>query len=280
VTSIDASPGGPELGAPPSAPAAPPPAAPPVAAVAVLLRRARGVLSSLLVGPVNEMLLILVASAVYFGVRFITESGHEAAVDNAQLVIGFERLWGLDVEAELQNWALQHDWLMVIVNWVYMWAHWPLLAGTMIWLHRTRPDVYRRMRNTILLSGAVGLVIFAAFPVAPPRLLGTGFVDTITQNSSSYRVLQPPSLTNKYAAVPSFHVGWNFMVCTFIWRNGTRDLVRIAAAVTPVMMFVSVVLTANHYLVDGIIGIALVGAALAVVNRGERWWWSRGDVLI
>ena len=144
MTSIHASPGGPELGAPPPAPAAPPPPAPPVPAVAMLFRRARRVLSSLLVGPVNEMLLILVASAVYFGVRFITESGHEAAVDNAQLVIAFERILGLDVEAELQKWALQHDWLMVIVNWVYMWAHWPLLAGTMIWLHRTRAGSRRR----------------------------------------------------------------------------------------------------------------------------------------
>lgn len=37
------------------------------------------------------------------------------------------------------------------------------------------------------MSGAIGLVIFAAYPVAPPRLIGMGFNDTVTTFSQAYK---------------------------------------------------------------------------------------------
>jgi hypothetical protein len=58
----------------------------------------------------------------------------------------------------------------------------------------------------------MGLCVYTTYPVAPPRLAGMGFVDTITEQSSSYRVLQPPAFVNQYAAMPSLHVGWDLLV--------------------------------------------------------------------
>ena len=88
-----------------------------------------------------------------------------------------------------------------------------LVAVTLLVLYLHRRPIYLRLRNAMFISGAAGLVVFATYPVAPPRLLDGGpFVDTVTTWSNSYRVLQPPSLVNKYAAVPSLHVGWNLLV--------------------------------------------------------------------
>jgi hypothetical protein len=156
------------------------------------------------------------------------------------------------------------------VNWIYIWGHWPAIAGVLVWLHRTRRDAYRLMRNAIFVSGAIGLVIFAAYPVAPPRLSGLGFVDTVTEHSNSYRVLQPPALANKYAAVPSLHVGWNLLVGVFLWRHGRRHLVRALGLASPVMMFAAVVLTANHYVIDGLLGLAVAASGLAIAGQRAR----------
>ncbi len=63
-----------------------------------------------------------------------------------------------------------------------------------------------------MISGAVGMVIFATCPVAPPRMVDAGLVDTVTEHSSAYRLLEPPALVNQYAAMPSLPAGWDLLV--------------------------------------------------------------------
>ena len=47
----------------------------------------------------------------------------------------------------------------------------------------------------------------------------------MTLHSHSYRVLQPPGLVNKYAAMPSLHVGWNLLagICLVARRPVGRE---------------------------------------------------------
>ena len=45
--------------------------------------------------------------------------------------------------------------------------------------NRSRP-IYERLRNTILATWLLSIPVYAAFPVAPPRLADVGLVDTIT----------------------------------------------------------------------------------------------------
>jgi len=92
-----------------------------------------------------------------------------------------------------------------------------------------------------------------------------GLIDTIAERSSMYRVLQPPQLTNQYAAVPSLHVGWNLLIGIALFRGSSRFAVRLLGIASPGIMFVAVLVTANHYLVDTVAGasVALIGLALA-----------------
>jgi hypothetical protein len=72
--------------------------------------------------------------------------------------------------------------------------------------------VFRRLRDAMAVSGAMGVCVYVSYPVAPPRLARLGMTDTITEQSQAYRVLQPPAFINQYAAMPSLHVGWNLLL--------------------------------------------------------------------
>lgn len=208
--------------------------------------------------------LITVAALLYFGVRYATTGSRGAAVQNARRILDVEALLGIDIEQSVQAAVVGSDAVITASNWIYMWAHWPVIVGTFAWLYFRAPTDYARFRNALFVSGAVGLLVFAIFPVAPPRLLHDGFVDTITEWSTSYRVLQPPSLINEYAAVPSFHVGWNVLAAFFLWRNLPRRLFRPLALVSPIAMALAVVLTANHYVFDAVAGVAVASLGLWV----------------
>ncbi len=204
----------------------------------------------------------LIGSAVlfYFAVRGLTEGSEATAIENGLWILEQERAVGIDVERSVQGWTDSHLFT-TLVNWIYIWCHWPVIVGSLLWLHHSRIDGFLLLRNAMFISGAIGLVIFVTLPVAPPRLLGQGFIDTVTENSTSYRVLQPPGLVNKYAAMPSLHVGWNVLVGVVLYRTSRVPAVRVFAVVSPLLMAFAVVATANHYVVDGVVGtiISLIG---------------------
>jgi membrane-associated phospholipid phosphatase len=97
-------------------------------------------------------------------------------------------------------------------------------------------------------------------------------IDTVTQRSYSHHVLLPPDLANKYAAVPSLHAGWNLLVGIAIVREARRWWVRALGAIMPAFMLASIVLTGNHFIIDGFIGYAvvIVGLMLAAIHANAR----------
>lgn len=223
------------------------------------------------IGVLWQFVLVSGAALLYFLVRGLTQGEAADARRHGIDVLHFEQRVGLDIETGAQEFVLRHRALVTFANWVYMWGHWPVVAVTLLVLYLRQRDAYLHLRNAMFVSGAIGLVIFASYPVAPPRLLGDGaFVDTVTKWSHSYRVLQPPSLVNRYAAVPSLHVGWNLLVGIALWTSFRSRPVRCFAVVGPSLMCVAVVVTANHYVID-----AISGAALALFGLMVAVGWSR-----
>ena len=220
-------------------------------------------------GLTREVLLVISGVLVYFGVRGITVTDAQEALDHALHLVEFERSLGVYFEPSLQALVLDSHSLVAVMNWVYIWGHWPVIAVVLVWLFFAHPDGYRRTRNAMLLSGGVGLLIFAAFPVAPPRLADLGFIDTVTEHSTAYRVLQPPAFVNQYAAMPSLHVGWDLLMGLAVYTYSRHVLLRVAGLMLPVLMVSSVLLTANHYFIDAVGGALLVLASMLVVRRFE-----------
>ena len=221
--------------------------------------------AALAVDIVRQALLMGLAALAYFGVRGLTQGAIGTALDNADRVIALERALHVAWEEALQNAILDTSWLVTAANWVYIYGHWPVVAGALGWLFVTHRDEYFTLRNAMFVSGAIGIVIFALFPTAPPRLAEMGLVDTVTERSSSYRALQPPGLLNKYAAMPSLHFGWNLLVGIMVWRVVANRVVRMAAVALPAAMAFAVVVTANHFVLDVAVGgmVALTGLWLA-----------------
>jgi hypothetical protein len=91
-------------------------------------------------------------------------------------------------------------------------------------------------------------------------------IDTLTDRSSAYRVLQPPGLLNTYAAMPSRHFGSRLLVGIAVFRATTNPFVRIGADLLPVAMVVAVVATASHFVLDAVAGAAVALAGLAPVR--------------
>jgi len=223
--------------------------------------------------------LIVVAALCYFGVRGLTQSELPAAQANARELAALERALGLDWELWLQGLVIDRSWLVTLANWVYMYGHWPVIAVTLTWLFVRAPDRFYLLRNAMFISGAIGLVVFALVPVAPPRLGVLEIADTITERSSSYRTLQPPGLINRYAALPSLHFGWNLLVGVVLWQATRSRLVRAFAVAMPVAMAFAVVATGNHYVVDvlagGVVALAGLAGALALADLRATPAWAR-----
>jgi len=217
---------------------------------------------------------LIVASGLffYFQIRGLTAADRGTAVDHARDLIRFERAVGLDVEAAVQAAVTPSDKLSTFANWIYIWGHWPVIIATMLWLGWRHREVFLRLRDAMLVSGGLGLIVFVTYPVAPPRLVDPALIDTVTERSNAYRYLQPPNFVNQYAAMPSLHAGWDLLVGISIASAGTVLAVRLIGWVLPMLMAFAVVATANHYLVDVVagVGLALLGLAVAIALERRR----------
>jgi membrane-associated phospholipid phosphatase len=218
----------------------------------------------------RDVAVILTGIVVYFGVRGETAGRPEVARQHAHDLLALERALGLDVEAGVQALLVDVQPLTTAANWVYIWGHWPAIAGVLLWLALSHRTVFLRMRNAMIASGAMGLCVYSTYPVAPPRLLDAGYVDTITEQSRSYRVLQPPAFVNQYAALPSLHVGWDLVLGLSVVAAGGTVLVRTLGRLLPVVMAAATVLTANHYVLD-----VLLGAAFGLAGWTVALWLER-----
>jgi len=210
--------------------------------------------------------MVIFAVIVYFLVRGMMSTSVDTAHDHAHRLLDLERALGIAWEPDMQGWVSGTPWLSDLVNSIYIYGHWPVIALTLAWLLWKHGDEFHVVRNAMVISGLIGFVFFALYPMAPPRFLTElGFVDTVMRDTSSYRVLQPPAFTNQYAAMPSLHVGWNLLMGIAIFSTSRNHSWRAFAVLMPLAMYLSTILTANHFVLDGVVGsmVALVGLAIA-----------------
>jgi hypothetical protein len=215
----------------------------------------------------HEVAVIALAALAYVAVRALTESDLREAEANGRRILSLERTLHLDWEQGLQSFVLQYHRLPTLANWVYIWGFWPVLAGTAVFLYTRHTGEYFRLRNAVFVSAAIGFAFFLAFPVAPPRLVDPGLVDTVQDRVSWYRTILPPRLTNEYAAMPSLHVGWTLLVGVALARALRRPAGYALAVLLPTAMALAVVVTANHYVADALVGCAVAATSLVVVSR-------------
>lgn len=231
----------------------------------------------------DEIVRFILETAFVFGVMivyFLIRGGLPVsaaeAFARANDVIQLEQKLGFFVELEWQEKITDSETLMRLANWTYVWGHLPVLIFAAVWMYvRNRPR-YRVYRNALILSGFIGLIGYGLFPVAPPRLLPEwGFVDTVAALTKENYEMQPEFFVNHYAAVPSLHFGWALLIGIGLIDADKNLLIRVFAVVSTVAMFFAIVLTANHFLFDMIVGSAIVLLALAVSQAFASGFFRR-----
>lgn len=191
----------------------------------------------------------------------------EGAYERGRQIYRLQEALHLPSERSMERVAMAHGWLAEWTVTYYATVHVPSLLLFLLWVWVRHRDVYPRWRNTLALT--TGFCLFIRFVrVAPPRLLPEyGFVDLPAQLGRDIYGPLGTGASDQFAAMPSIHVAWAAIVGFGIFslaRGRWRWLgpFHLAATLWAVMA------TANHWWLDGLAGIALVGLS----------WWIDGTV--
>ena len=175
--------------------------------------------------------------------------------------------------------------LIVVANYLYGSLHFIVTIFVAVWLFRRYSDDYPRYRNALAIATGLALIGFTVFPLMPPRLLGDsglhlGFVDTLQRYKTIWSFDSGPAakVSNQYAAMPSVHIAWSsFCALALVPRMKTRGR-KILAASYPVLTLVVIVITANHYFIDAVGGLAILTIGWFVGNRVTRAGRAAGAI--
>jgi hypothetical protein len=158
----------------------------------------------------------------------------------------------------------------------------------LVWLHRRHREHFPLVRNTLVAATGIALAIYLLYPVAPPRLAGLGFVDTVTHsakiNLSSDAL---GSLYNPFAAVPSLHFGYALLVGIGVARIAGGRIAQVIGWSYPGVMLLVIVATGNHFFFDALAGGIAIAAGFAVASwidapttRRRRWQSAPGSAAV
>ncbi|OIJ96861.1 phosphatase PAP2 family protein [Streptomyces monashensis] len=216
----------------------------------------------------TELPLIVLVYGCYSAGRLLVRGDVASAVDHGLAILRIEKTLHINAENPLNRLFTREPWLGVPADFWYASLHYLITPAILIWLFRARSEHYRRARTWLMTSTFIGLIGFTLLPTCPPRLLaaGHGFVDTMAHYSSygwwGGDASAPRGLggmTNQYAAMPSLHVGWALWCGVMLWRHSGTRVAKILGVAYPLGTALVVMGTANHYLLDAVAGVAVMG---------------------
>lgn len=213
-----------------------------------------------LFGAGSEALIVVAAYLAYNALRVVVEGGEARAVTYAFELISIEQAIGLFHEESVQRYVESHPWLRETMEFIYLWSYLPILVVAAVIVYLRDASMYRAYRSTMFASAAIGLLIFAFVPVAPPRMLPEyGFIDQMHAPLASTSAAK-----NDFAAVPSFHFGFTMLAAMAVAHvYNWRPWLCVAMSALPAVMLLSIVSTANHFFLD-----AAAGAVVVLL----MWW--------
>ncbi|KAJ5495558.1 hypothetical protein N7539_000674 [Penicillium diatomitis] len=189
---------------------------------------------------------------VYQGARAVSArliAGNDATFANAERhaiqLLHLEHILNLDIELSVQQAILTK-------------------APIYTTLPRRR---YEAIRRSLALMNIFAFCIVTLWRCTPPRLLPKeyGFEDVLHKSTAGSAWTH-----NKFqltiAAMPSLHFGVSVFVASCLVAFSPHTVLRSVAPIWPVMMGLTVVATANHFVLDMVVGVAVVASAYGL-NR-------------
>jgi hypothetical protein len=252
-----------------------------------MLARARLLQARLLphgwLDALRQVSLFGAAYLAYRLVRGLVEGDANAAFAHARDVINLERTLHVFVEPSIQAWASGSHFVMVVCSLLYVNAQTSVTVAALIYLYLCHNRNFYFVRNMFMVAMGIALIAYVVFPTAPPRFMPEwGFADTvadITHVPISHKTGSLNTLTNLYAAVPSMHVAFALMIGATLARVTRWRLVRVLWLLYPLLITFVIVVTANHFLTDALLGAVTAGVAAYTARwlaraRPHAWRFS------
>jgi membrane-associated phospholipid phosphatase len=213
--------------------------------------------------------LFFLAYQGYQLVRGAVGGRSDIAFANAERIVDLEKSLGTFFEPGFQQALLSHTWLIDFANWMYVNSHFTISVVFLAWLYLFRNDNFYFVRNMFMVAMGIALVGYVLFPTAPPRMLtAEGFTDTIATFTSVNQDGNAVSLlVNKYAAVPSMHIGFSSMIAGTAVMLVRNPVGKVLWALYPLLVFWVIVVTGNHYWFDAAAGLVVAGCSALVASR-------------
>jgi hypothetical protein len=210
--------------------------------------------------------------------RGLVDHDRRAALANGRHIIGLEQGLGRPLfELRLQNLADSVGWLRAAAAWTYWNSEFTVVLLALLWVYLRRHDHFARLRNTIVVAGLLALVGFALSPTAPPRMFPRlGFRDTLASTSGVHHGTGLVQLaSNPYAAMPSLHSADALIVAVLVAGSCKHLWSKALWLLWPLWVWLCVMATANHFLLDVLAGIALASLALVSTARSTSLTYRR-----
>lgn len=234
----------------------------------------------------RQLSLLVGAYFAYGLVRGLVEGRGTAAFKHARELVHLERTLHLFIEPSVQAWASGSHFVMEVSSWLYVNAQGTITITALLYLYLRHNSSFYFVRNMLLVAMALALIGYLVFPVAPPRFLPEwGFIDTVdrmTPVNVSHTSGLGEALFNPYAAVPSMHVAFAVMIGWPLARLVRSSVARVAWIVYPLVMTFVIVVTANHFIADALLGALTAGAAAYAARwlaraRPAAWRFSGAE---
>ena len=211
----------------------------------------------------RQLALFGAAYLAYRLVRGVAEGDGTAAFAHARELISLERTLHVFVEPSVQAWASGSRLLMQVSSWLYVNAQTTVTVGGLVYLYLRHNRSFYFVRNMFMIAMAIALVGYTVFPTAPPRFMPEwGFIDSVSDFTTFHIEHHSASMTalfNPYAAVPSMHVAFALMIGWPLARLARLSIVKVLWLVYPFLMAFVIVATANHFIIDAILGAVTAG---------------------
>ena len=211
----------------------------------------------------RQMAIWLGFALVYQLARAATDRNPARAFSNGLRVVHLEtQITNRMYELTFEKFVEQRHWLAQLVSWTYWNSEFTVVGLALLWVYIRRHDSFLRFRNSILLANVLGLIGYVFMPMAPPRLLGLGFVNNHTDGLVQLAA-------NPYAAMPSLHACDSLIVGITLVCLVRHWWAKVFWALWPAWVWFAVMATGNHFWLDCIAGMFVALVSMLVVYRFE-----------
>src|SRR4051812_28398534 len=212
-----------------------------------------------------EMAFLVLVIVAWQAIRVPLEGRVDLAVAHGRSILGLENDLSLHVEPTLIRFG-QYPLVGSLLRVAYTNLHIPALFAFFAFVYAMAPHRYPFLRSVFVLSFLPAVFVIGLYPTAPPRWMpeiGLGVPPAQEQLTGTL----PALLQNSTAAAASQHFAVSVLVGVGALWLFPRSPFAWLVALYPLLIFVVIVGTGNHYVFDCVVGAATLVFGVVVA----RW---------